>query len=171
MDELTSWHVGVSAEAFAAAQFARYAFYVSVQYGANQPGYDLIVKSGGKTLKISVKGSRDGSWGLTQGYKKGCDYHQAIQAWQEANDKKGIIFCVVQFQGTNDNEMPRMYLATPAEIAQAMNVSAGGRGDTILYENHTWGPRAVGSGTTDKVPDTWEFTRQRAVDMIKNYGK
>ena len=67
--------------------------------------------------------------------------------------------------------MPRMYLATPAEIAQAMNVSAGGRGDTILYENHTWGPRAVGSGTTDKVPDTWEFTRQRAADMIKNYGK
>ena len=67
--------------------------------------------------------------------------------------------------------MPRMYLATPAEIAEKMNVSAGGRGDTILYENHTWGPRAVASGTTDSVPKTWEFTRQRAAYMIENYGK
>ncbi len=82
-----------------------------------------------------------------------------------------IGFCLVQFQGTNDNEMPRMYLATPAEIAEKMNSSAGGRGGTILYENHTWGPRAVASGTIDKVPDTWKFTRQRATDMIENYGK
>ena len=67
--------------------------------------------------------------------------------------------------------MPRMYLATPAEIAQKMNSSAGGRGGTILYENHTWSPRAVGSGTTDSIPKTWEFTRQRAADMIENYGK
>lgn len=171
MGKMTSWHVGVSAEAFVAAQFARFGYYVFVQYGANQPGYDLMVEAKDKSLRVSVKGSQDGSWGLTQGYKKGCDYHQAIQAWQEANDKKGIIFCLVQFQGTNDNEMPRMYLATPAEIAEKMNASAGGRGGTILYENHTWGPRAVGSGTTDSVPKIWEFTRQRAADMIESYGK
>ena len=52
-----------------------------------------------------------------------CTYESTFQI--HPNDKKGIIFCLVQFQGTNDNEMPRMYLATPAEIAQAMNVSAG----------------------------------------------
>lgn len=167
MGKMTSWHVGVSAEAFVAAQFARFGYYVFVQYGANQPGYDLMVEAKDKSLRVSVKGSQDGSWGLTQGYKKGCDYHQAIQAWQEANDKKKIIFCLVQFQGINDNEMPRMYLATPAEIAQKMNASAGGRGDTILYEKHTRGPRAAGSGTIDSVPTEWAFTEQRIQDMLK----
>ena len=54
MSKMTSWHVGVAAEAFTAGQFARYAYDVSVQYGANQPEYDLIAVSGDKMLKISV---------------------------------------------------------------------------------------------------------------------
>ena len=55
MAKMTSWHVGVAAEAFAAAQFARYGYYVSVQYGANQPEYDLIAEFEDKMLKISVR--------------------------------------------------------------------------------------------------------------------
>lgn len=81
---MTSWHVGVAGEAFAAAQFARYAYDVSVQYGANQPEYDLIAVSGEKMLKISVKGSQDGSWGLTQNFKKGRTYHEWSQAYIKA---------------------------------------------------------------------------------------
>ena len=69
MSTFSSWHVGVSAEAYAAALFARCGYDVSVQYGANQPEYDLIAVSGDLMLKISVKGSKDGGWGLTQGYK------------------------------------------------------------------------------------------------------
>jgi hypothetical protein len=63
---MTSRNVGVAAEAIAAAQFARCGFDVSVQYGANQPEYDLIVARGDALLKVSVKGSQDGGWGLTQ---------------------------------------------------------------------------------------------------------
>ncbi len=170
MGKITSWHVGISAEAFAAAQFARFNYDVSVQYGANQPEYDLIVSSGENILKISVKGSQDGSWGLTQNYKKGCDYHEAIQKWLNNHNKK-TIFCLVQFKDINYNEMPRMYLATPDEIAKVMKASAGGRGDTILYEYHKWGPRAAGSGTIDKIPDKWEFTQKRAEYMLQTYGK
>ena len=33
--EISPWHVGVAAEAYAAALFARYGYDVSVQYGAN----------------------------------------------------------------------------------------------------------------------------------------
>lgn len=157
--------------AFAVAQFVRFGCHIFVRYEANQLEYDLMAEANDKTLKISVKGSRDGSWKLIKGYKKENDYHQAIQAWQEDNDKKGIIFCLVQFRETNDNEMPRMYLATPAEIAQVMKASAKGRGGTILYEKHTWGVNTAGAGTTDSIPAAWEFTRQRAADMIKNYGK
>ena len=50
MSKMTSWHVGVAAEAFAAAQFARLTYDVSVQYGANQPEYDLIAVDGDKML-------------------------------------------------------------------------------------------------------------------------
>lgn len=170
MKKMSSWHVGVAAEAFVAAQFARLRYDVSVQYGANQPEYDLIAVSGDNMLKISVKGSQDGGWGLTQSYKKGCDYHEAIQKWLESHHKK-TIFCLVQSQGTADDEMPRMYLVAPAEIAEVMNASAGGRGETILYEYHKWGPRAVGSGTIDRIPDEWKFTAERAQYMFKTYGQ
>jgi hypothetical protein len=63
---MSSWHVATAAEAIAAAQFARFGYDVSVQYGANQPEYDLTIARGEKMLKISVKGSKDGGWGLTQ---------------------------------------------------------------------------------------------------------
>lgn len=170
MKAISSWHVGVAAEAFAAALFARLGYDVSVQYGANQPEYDLIAVSGDKMLKISVKGSQDGGWGLTQNYKKGCDYLEAIQKWLSNHHKK-TIFCLVQFKGTEDHEMPRMYLASPVEIAEVLKKSAGGRGETILYEYHEWGPRAAGRGTIDRVPDEWRFTAERAKDMFEIYGQ
>ena len=61
---MSSWHVGIAAEAYAAAILARYGYDISVQYGANQPEYDLIAHHKDKMLKISVKGSQDGGWGL-----------------------------------------------------------------------------------------------------------
>ena len=72
-----SWHVWV-AEAVVTALFARCGYDVSVQYGADQPEYDLMVAKGEKMLKISVKGSQDGSWGLCQSHLKNANYHGAI---------------------------------------------------------------------------------------------
>lgn len=169
MGKMTSWHVGVAAEAFAAAQFARYGYDVSVQYGANQPEYDLMTDSGDKTLKISVKGSQDGSWGLTQSLKKGRTYHEAAKAWLAKHHKR-VIYCLVQFKGISDVEMPRMYLASPEEITEVLCKEAAGRGDTILYENHKWGPMAAAYGTVDKLPDEWLFTEARAKEMFDKYG-
>jgi len=169
MSKMTSWHVGVAAEAFTAGQFARYAYDVSVQYGANQPEYDLIAVSGDKMLKISVKGSQDGSWGLTQSLKKGRTYHQAAQEWLSKHHKR-TIFCLVQFKGTSELQMPRMYLASPKEIADHLCSEAGGCGDTILYEHHVWGPMAAAYGTVDKLPDEWLFTEARVKEMFDRYG-
>lgn len=169
MNKISSWHVGVAAEAYAAALFARYGYDVSVQYGANQPEYDLIAVSGDRILKISVKGSQDGGWGLTQTYKKDCDYHEAIARWLKAHHK-GTVFCLVQFMNTKQNEMPRVYLASPKEIADIMNSSSGGRGDTVLRENHTWGPHAAGAGTTDRIPANWAISEERLKEMFDLYG-
>ena len=167
---MNSWHVGVAAEAIAAAQFARYTYDVSVQYGANQPEYDLIAVSGDKMLKISVKGSQDGSWGLTQSFKKGHTYHEAVQEWLSRHHKK-TIFCLVQFKNVDDSQLPRMYLASPEEIAEVLCKEAAGRGDTILYEHHEWGATAKAYGTVDKLPESWRFTKERAEEMFEKYGK
>ena len=170
MKQISSWHVGVAAEAFAAAVFARYGYDVSVQYGANQPEYDLIAVSGDKMLKISVKGSQDGGWGLTQNYKKGCDYHEATAKWLDAHHKK-TVFCLVQFQNTAPNELPRIYLASPKEIADMLDASAGGRGETVLREFHVWGAKAAGKGTTDRIPENWVISAERLEHMFNTFGQ
>ena len=72
-DRPSPWHISVAAEAVAALQFARCGFDVSVQYGADHPEYDLIVAKGDSMLQVSVKGSQDGSWGLTQSFLKNAD--------------------------------------------------------------------------------------------------
>ena len=167
---VSSWHIGIAAEAFAAAQFARYGINVSVQYGANQPEYDLIATKGDKMLKVSVKGSQDGGWGLTQTYKtRENSYHDAIDEWLKAHGKK-TIFCLVQFKDVGQDELPRMYLATPSGIARVMKESRVGNGDTILYEHHKWTARSIAAGTEEKIPDAWKFTAERAQQMFGIVG-
>lgn len=161
----TSWHVAVAAEAIAAAQFARCGFDVSVQYGADQPEYDLIVAKGDRMLKVSVKGSQDGSWGLTQSFLKEANYHGAIDTWLKRHGA-ATVFCFVQFKGIQLTELPRLYLARPSEVAKRLRETAKGRGDTILYEEHTWGSRAVGAGTIERLPDRWRFSAERIEEML-----
>lgn len=164
--DFNSFHVGVSAEAFAAAIFARCGFDISVQYGANQPEYDLMIVRDDRSLKVSVKGSKDGDWGLTQSYMKNADYHGAVDMWLKKHKGK-TIFCLVQFKGTELGDMPRIYLATPKEIAKRLKDSSKGRGESILYEYHEWTSRAHGSGTIDKIPDNWKFSPKRIEELFK----
>jgi hypothetical protein len=94
----SSWHISVAVEGVAAAQFARCGFDVSVQYGADQPEYDLIVARGDQLLKVSAKGSQDWDWGLTQSFLKQAtkrsgmkaDYQGAIDLWLERHRKKTV---------------------------------------------------------------------------------
>lgn len=165
--DFTSWHVGVAAEAIAAGLFARCGYDVSVQYGANQPEYDLIIARANRLLKVSVKGSQDGGWGLCQSHltKKRADYHDAVEKWLNRH-KIGIILCFVQFKGVGLTEMPRVYLAAPKEVARRLCESIKGRGDTILHERHEWGTRAHGAGTIDEIPKSWCFSRERIEELF-----
>ncbi|PWT97637.1 MAG: hypothetical protein C5B51_30915 [Terriglobia bacterium] len=167
MRNKSAHNVGIAAEAIAAAQFARCGFDVSVQYGANQPEYDLIVAKGDNLLKVSVKGSQDGGWGLTQSYlkEKTADYHGAIDRWLARHGQR-TIFCLVQFESVPLDAMPRLYLATPAEIAQRLRETAKGRGDSILYERHSWAPRAHAAGTTEEIPKSWLFSFARIEQLM-----
>ncbi|ENO94490.1 hypothetical protein C662_03050 [Thauera sp. 28] len=64
-------------------------------------------------MKISVKGSKDGGWGLTQSFIRNADYHGAVDSWLAKHTSK-TVFCLIQFKGVAATELPRMYLATPA---------------------------------------------------------
>jgi hypothetical protein len=164
-EPFSSWHVGVAAEACAAALFARCGFDVSVQYGANQPGYDLIVARGDKMLKVSVKGSKDWGWGLTQSHLKEANYHAAIDTWLARHTRR-MIFCFVQFADVPVDQMPRTYLATPKEVAERLKATAKGRGDTILYEKHAWGAKAHAAGSIEEIPKSWQFSVARVEALL-----
>lgn len=165
---LNSWHVSVAAESLVACLFARLGYDVSVQYGANQPEYDLMISRGDRSAKVSVKGSKDGSWGLTQKYLQDANYAHAIAQWEAAHSSR-TIFALVQFQGVELNELPRVYVATPREIANRLRETARGRGDTILYEKKEWTLRAYAAGTVDAIPENWRFSEERVgqlMDMV-----
>ena len=162
-------NVGVAAEALVAAQFARLGFDVSVQYGANQPEYDLVVVKDDQAVKISVKGSQDGAWGLAQtqlAKLRNANYHGAIDEWLGKHGMK-TIFCFVQFQHCTSDQMPRMYLATPSEVASQLRASCGGRGDTMLREKHQWTSRSkTAAGQTEEIPASWKFSEAKVQSLF-----
>jgi Holliday junction resolvase-like predicted endonuclease len=166
---MQQYHVSVAAEAFAAGLFARCGLDVSVQYGANQPEYDLVVTRGEKMLKVSVKGSQTGRWGLTQSQLAeigNANYHGAIDLWLEKH-KKRTVFCFVQFCGVPLDGLPRVYLATPAEVAAHLKQTANGRGYTKLYEEKCWTAKAQAAGTTDRIPSIWRFSPERMDQLLE----
>ena len=167
MEKMTSYQVAVSAEAFAAGFFAQAGCDVSVQYGANQPEYDLIVAHRNHFLKVSVKGSQDGGWGLNQGHKtKDISYQEAVNRWVDVHRDQAVVYCLVQFKGVQLGECPRVYLATIEEIATALKEARNGNGETILWEHHDY-IRGVGVGTTDAIPVEWSFSQERVQQFLE----
>ena len=93
------------------------------------------------------------------------DYHGAADAWCNKY-KPHTTLCLVQFKDIPIDQMPKVYLATPKEIAEHHKKSANGRGETILYEYKEWTDRAVGAGTTDKIPEQWKFSADRIQELF-----
>lgn len=165
---MNSHQVSVAAESYTATLFAWAGFDISVQYGANQPEYDLVVVCGEKMLKVSVKGSKDGGWGLTQSHKKDKSYSEAIDLWVNKHTGNTVV-SLVQLKGVDleKGQSPKVYLATPKEIGEHMKQSRAGHGNTILRVKHTWNS-GVAKGQTDQIPIEWEFSKKRIQELIAN---
>ena len=154
------FNISIASEAFAAGLFARYGYKVSVQYGANQPEYDLLVEKEDTFFKVSVKGSQTGSWGLIHSYMKdGRSYHEAAEKWASTHGKKTII-CLVQFKGVDIQSMPRVYLALPSDIAKQLKNSKK-NGDSKLFEFHTYK-----AGNTVELPSDWKLSKERIEQLL-----
>jgi Holliday junction resolvase-like predicted endonuclease len=158
---MPSYHVGVAAEAFAAGLFAQAGCDVLVQYGANQPEYDLVVARAGRALHVSVKGSQDGGWGLIQNFKsKEQGYHAAADAWAAAHKNSALVYCLVQFEKVLLGECPRLYLASISDVVERHKASRNGLGSTILWEDYCY-KKGVAKGCAEKIPASWRFSATR----------
>ena len=153
----------IAAESFAASLLAQAGYDILVQYGANQPHYDLVAVKGDRILLVSVKGSQDGGWMLASRFvKKGVSYHQAIVQWL-AYQRADIVFMFVQFQGISIGHAPRVYVARPTEIAEQLKAHRKGQGHGALQED--WQRNHPGSSYADKIPQSWTFSIER-IDTI-----
>ena len=149
----------IAAESYTACLLAQAGYDVLVQYGANQPDYDLVAVKGKRVLPISVKGSQDGGWMLAVRYKKeGVTYHQAIDYWLAAQ-RDDVVFLFVQFAGVEIGGAPRAYVARPPEIAEQLKGHRDGLGYGALQEERRrYSPN---SKFSERLPESWQFSIER----------
>jgi len=153
----------IAAEAFTASLLAQAGYDVLVQYGANQPHYDLVAVKEERILMVSVKGSQDGGWMLASRFvKEGVGYYEAIDQWHK-HQRQDLVFIFVQFKDVVIGQAPRVYLARPPEIALHLKAHRNGLGHGALQEN--WLRDHPRSKYTDKIPESWAFTGHR-IDSI-----
>jgi Holliday junction resolvase-like predicted endonuclease len=149
----------IAAESFAASLFAQAGYDILVQYGANQPHYDLVAVKDERILMLSVKGSQDGGWMLASRFvKPGIGYHNAIDRWLE-HQRKDLVFVFVQFKGISIGQAPRVYLARPTEIAEQLKLHRNGQGHGALQED--WQRDHPRSRYADRIPPSWTFSVER----------
>jgi Holliday junction resolvase-like predicted endonuclease len=165
---MNSYQVAVAAESLVALLLSQAGYDVFVQYGTNQPGYDLVAVKPGRTLKVSVKGTQEAGWifsagFLTKGQGGGDKYHKAADAWLEKHGSN-LVFAYVQFRGIPIGQMPEVYVVRAHEVAAHVKAGKRGGGDTTLRWKHTW-KSGVAKGYTDTVPETWKFAQHR-IDSI-----
>jgi hypothetical protein len=118
------------------------------------------------TLKLQVKGSQDGGWGLFQRYIRNADYHRALDAWLLAQ-KPEIVYFLVQFNNVPVGAVPRCYIATPTEIVAHMHTTRGGHGHTSLRESYSYA-RGLGMGHTDIIPIGWTASEHRIDEILSS---
>lgn len=155
--------VSVAAESQTAAVFAQAGYSVFVQYGANQPGYDLAVSDDLKTVLVSVKGSQNGGWILTAKKEEGT-YESALAEWRTKNSR--YLFCFVQYQDVSLGTMPRIHIASGKEVAKHLETAAWGKINLSLIESKTI-TRGPKKGKTQSVPAEWKLSEERIHALFK----
>jgi hypothetical protein len=158
---MTPYQVNVAAEAFAAVALSQAGYDVAMQYGTQQPKWDILATKGSRILKVQVKGSQDGGWPLFSSYmrKTTADYHGALNAWTNAQ-LPDIVYVLVQFANVQVGVSPRCYVARPKEILAHMKTTRAGHAYTSLRENYAYS-KGVGVGYTDIIPADWALSQER----------
>ena len=160
---MTSRQCEIAAESYTACLLAQSGYDILVQYGANQPHYDLMAVKGERKLPISVKGSQDGGWMLAVRYvEPGVNYLAAADKWLSFQ-RQDVVYAFVGFLNVPLGQAPRVYVASPPEIAAHLKLQCAGRGHGSLQEDSpTFYP---GSKYKDRVPVEWRYSTERIDSM------
>ena len=160
---MTSRQCEIAAESYTACLLAQSGYDVLVQYGANQPDYDLVAVKRKRILKISVKGSQDGGWMLSVKYKaKDVSYLQAVDIWLR-KQQQDVVFAFVQFADVALDGSPRVYIARTRDVARQLKASRDGRGYGALQEDRRrHHPKSI---YDEKIPIQWHVSLKR-IDRI-----
>lgn len=167
------WQIALSASGIAAAQFARCGLDVTVLSGPNKPSHDLVVTNAGCLFKVCVLGSADGRWDPTRSYRKRppvlgdktSHYYHAIDLWLDMHDSKTVC-CLVQFLGVDFDQLPRIYLASPHEVAQKLRQAAERTGEAYLGEARARLQDADEAGAGETLPGEWLLSLERVEDVL-----
>src|SRR6266702_241071 len=134
--------------------------------------YDLVITKAGNLLKVSVKASDDGGWSLTHSYQrrvdptgKKTDCHRAIDLWLDCQGSRTVC-CLVQFKGVSIDQLPRIYLASPSELALRMRDTADRLSHAILYEQYEWTSPESGARVAEALPSEWLFSLARIQELL-----
>ena len=74
--------------------------------------------------------------------------------WLDTHGER-TVYCLVQFEGVSLNQLPRIYLATPAEIARRMRETVERRGEPVLFEQYDWTCGETGFTAIEALPSSW----------------
>jgi len=72
----------------------------------------------------------------------------------------------VQFEGVSLNQLPRIYLATPADIARRMRETVERRGEPVLFEQYDWTCRETDLTAIEALPSSWVFSMDRIHELL-----
>jgi len=167
---LSTRQISTAAENIAAAQFAMYGFDVLEQGNRARYFYGLGVANAGGMLKVTVHGSFRGFWNLVdpnlnKSAAAGPACHKTIDRW--INRQGGhVTYCLVQFDSSDLTSMPRIYLASAADIAARLHESVEMLGDTALYEQFEV-EDGSGRHTVETLPAHWRFSQTRIAELME----
>ena len=171
--QLSSRQLSAAAENIAAAQFSLYGFDVLEQAGQARFVYDLGVAKSGGMMKVLVHGSLDGFWELVETYLERtprmmatkADYHRAIDLWLEQHGNRDTC-CLVKFESADLHDIPKLYLASAAEVAEKLHEITEQVGATVLCEQYET-TDAHGAHRTESLPVKWRFSQNRIAELMR----
>lgn len=171
--ELLTRQISVAAENIVAAQFALYGFDVLEQASRTRFLFDLGVAKAGGMLKLAVHGSRNGLWDLVDSYLETRprslptpeDYKHAIGLWLEHQSAR-ITCCLVQFDSAELREMPRIYMASPQEVADRLYELVDQLGGPSLCEAYEI-TDSYGARRLESLPAKWQVSEARIAELMR----
>lgn len=170
---LTSRSISMGAEGIAAAQFARTGFDILPQAAQEKPNSDLVVTRAGGLVKVSVRATVDGRWDLVAPYLRGAqgakarraDHQNAIDMWLDSQSSRSMC-CLVQFGDVPLEQLPRIYLAAPADIGRRMLDTLERMDEACLFETYEWVSPFDQVHRIETLPNAWRFSPDRIQELL-----